>query len=317
MNKILSVCVVNYNTKYLLGQCLSSLLEHSEGLDVEIVVVDNHSWDESVNMIKRDFPEVKLIANKRNTGYAHAVNQAIKLSRGDFILVLNSDTVVLPATLLQTLQFMDHQKDAGIVGCRVLNPDKTLQKSCRSFPSILNYIYENFYFDRLFSQSRWFGRPFMSYFKYDEIREVDVVLGAFMMTRRELVDQIGGMDEQFFMYSEETDYCYRAKQNGWKVYFYPDAEIIHFGGQSTQDASVRMFIELHKSHLRYASKYQGKGYMFVVKIILMCGIVVRVFISFVVCILDFLGKKNPDESKRRLTRYWRALKWHFGIPLKV
>ena len=218
---MLSVCIVNFNTRELLKNCLQSIYDTAKGINFEIIVLDNKSSDDSIAMIKQYFPNIILIANNENSGYASAVNQAVNKAQGEFILVLNSDTEILPDCLSKTLEFMKKNKNAGIVGCRILNPDRTVQRSCRSFPGILNFISENFFLHDIFPRSRIFGRPFMSYFNYDRIAEVDIVLGAFMMIRRKTIDQIGLMDTQFFMYAEETDWCYRAKQSGWKVYFIP------------------------------------------------------------------------------------------------
>ncbi|HEX9934735.1 MAG TPA: glycosyltransferase family 2 protein, partial [bacterium] len=184
---LLSVAMVNYNNVGFLESCLQSVMANTTGLRHEIIVVDNHSSDGSVKLVKQQFPRVRLIANQRNAGYGRAINQAVAVARGEFVLILNEDTILLPGAITKTLGFMRARSDAGIVGCRILNPDRSLQGSCRSFPSVWNYASENFFWDRLFPRSRIFGRPYMSYFSYDEVREVDVVLGAFMMVRRNLI----------------------------------------------------------------------------------------------------------------------------------
>jgi GT2 family glycosyltransferase len=313
MKKMLSICIVNFNTRELLNNCLHSIYDTAEGIIYEIIVVDNNSSDGSVAMIKQDFPHVILIANNENSGYASAVNQAVNQAQGEFILILNSDTEILPDSLSKTLEFMKKNKNAGIVGCRILNPDETLQRSCRSFPNILNFLSENFYLSDIFPRSRIFGKPFMTYLDYDRIEEVDVVLGAFMMIRRETIEQIGLMDTQFFMFAEETDWCYRAKQAGWKIYFYPGAEIVHYGGGSTKQNVVPMFIEMHKSHHKFIEKYHGPVYLLLAKIILVAGIVLRVFLFSLASLLKSAGVKKVTNPKADVIRYWETLKWYFGL----
>lgn len=310
---MLSICIVSYNTKTLLKNCLHSILKNSKEVEYEIIVVDNNSQDGSAKMVRECFPQIKLITNKENKGYAQAVNQSLELAQGKFIVILNSDTVILPQSFNKTIGFMRNHKDAGIVGCRLLNPDGTLQRSCRSFPSLLNFLSENLYLHDIFPRSRIFGRPFMSYFDYNENREVDVVLGAFMMLRRTTIEQIGLMDHQFFMYAEETDWCYRANQAGWKVNFYPEAEIIHLGGQSTKQNSIPMFIEAHKSHHKFIRKYHGRVYLLMVKLVLVIGILLRILLFSLATILKSFGLNISSHPKDDLFRYWETLKWYCGF----
>jgi GT2 family glycosyltransferase len=302
---LLSVCIVNYNTAHLLQNCLHSLPVDRDGASIklEITVVDNHSRDGSAQMVKTGFPNVRWIANPGNAGYAHALNQAIQSSAGDFFLVLNTDTVIHPGTLEKTVCFMLDHDEAGIVGCKILNPDHSLQRSCRSYPGLSVFFYENAFLDKLFPKSRIFGKPYLSYFNYDRVAAVDVVLGAFMMIRREVIDHIGGFDERFFMYSEETDFCYRTMKAGWRIVFYPGASIVHFGGESTKQESVKMFIELHKSHHRFIAKYHGTFYLIAVKLVLFLGLCIR-FTGQLIKLALFLPRPGSGASTlRALRRY--------------
>lgn len=307
---LLSICIVNYNTKDLLKECIMSILDNGGTVDHEIFVVDNHSQDNSVKMLKNRFPEVHLILNRENMGYARAVNQALVRCRGDYLLVLNSDTVIMPHCLEKTLNFMAADRAIGITGCKILSADRTLQHSCRSFPGILNFAYESFYLSALFPRSRLLGKPFMTYLDYRENSEVDVVLGAFMMLRRELVAEIGLFDEQFFMYSEETDFCYRAKKGGWKVCFLPDAEIIHLGGSSTKAQSTDMFIELHKSHHRFIAKYHTTGYLIAVKMILWLGCCLRLLGHLVLLINAEWRSGGIQDIKSNMQKYFCTIAWY-------
>jgi len=308
----LSICIVNHNTKRQLHHCIQSILADSQcgGMKLEISVVDNHSKDGSAKMVKKSFPSVKLIANSNNTGYAHGVNQAMEISKGDFLLVLNPDTIILPGTLENTVRFMLDHVDAGIVGCKVLNPDYSLQRSCRSFPSLSVFFFENTFLDKIFPRSRVFGKPYLSYFAYDCAVSVDVVLGAFMMIRREVVHRIGGFDERFFMYAEESDYCYRAKKAGWNVFFYPDAAIVHLGGESTKQESLKMFLELHKSHHIFVAKYHGAFYLFAVKLVLLLGLCIRFKAHLLGLILSVLLLLPASGSMKGLRKYGSSLCWY-------
>jgi GT2 family glycosyltransferase len=168
--------------------------------------------------------------NHDNRGFAAANNQAIALAKGRYILLLNSDTIVLDRAIKKTVAYADNHRDTAVIGCRVLNPNDTLQNSCFMFPSNLNWFLFSTY--RLFPRSRFFGREQMTWWSRNDSRDVDVVTGCFMLVRKEAIDQVGLMDERFFMYAEETDWCYRFKARAWKNRFTPDAEIIHIGGAS-------------------------------------------------------------------------------------
>ena len=252
-----SIVIVNWNTRNILRDCLTSIYEESGNIQFEIIVVDNASSDGSVEMIKSEFPQVILIKNCKNIGFAAANNQGMAKAKGRYILLLNSDTVILDKAIEKTLSFADFHPEAGIVGCRVLNPDKTLQPTCFMFPSILNMLLSTGYLYKLFPRSKFFGRERMTWWDRDDVRKVEVVTGCFMLVRQEAIQQVGIMDEQFFMYGEETDWCYRFRQASWKNMFTPDAEIIHMGGQSTKIMAASMTVQLRKSILQFMKKHRG------------------------------------------------------------
>jgi GT2 family glycosyltransferase len=226
-------------------------------VEFEVIVVDNASSDDSVDMLKSEFPQVRIIANAENRGFAKANNQGIAIAEGRYVLLLNSDTVVLGNCIAETVSFADAQAQAGVVGCRVLNPDNSLQPTCFMFPSILNMLLSSTYLYKLFPRSRFFGREHMTWWDSNDAREVDVVKGCFMLVRREAIEQVGPMDEGFFMYAEETDWCYRFKKNGWKVMFAPVGRIIHLGGQSTAQKHAAMIVQLRLSILKVIRKHRG------------------------------------------------------------
>ncbi|OHB75427.1 MAG: hypothetical protein A2Z25_20960 [Planctomycetes bacterium RBG_16_55_9] len=250
--------MVNWNTLELLRNCLASVYRQAGEVDFEVIVVDNASTDGSVEMVKRDFPQVILIENADNRGFAAANNQGMAVAKGRYVLLLNSDTLVLDDAIASTVRFADRHPRAGVTGCRVLNPDRTIQPTCFMFPSILNMLLSSMYLYKLFPKSRFFGREHMTWWGRDDIREVDVVTGCFMLVRRQAIDQVGVLDERFFMYAEETDWCYRFKQNGWQVIFAPVGQIIHFGGQSAAKKPVATIIQLRLSVLKFVRKHYGR-----------------------------------------------------------
>lgn len=253
-----SIIIVNWNTEALLRDCLRSVYGQIPEADCEVIVVDNASTDGSREMIRNDFPEVVLIENAANRGFAAANNQGIAVAKGRYVLLLNSDTVVLDNCIANIISFADARRRAGVIGCRVLNSDRTLQRTCFMFPSILNLFLSSTYLYKIFPTSRFFGRELMTWWDANDVREVDIVKGCFMLIRREAIEEVGGLDENFFMYAEETDWCYRFKKCGWEVMFAPVGEIIHYGGQSTTQIPVAMIVQLRLSILKFIRKHYGR-----------------------------------------------------------
>jgi GT2 family glycosyltransferase len=253
-----SVIIVNWNTKELLRDCLSSVYENAGDIDYEIIVIDNASTDGSAEMVKNDFQQVIIIENSENKGFATANNQGMAIAKGKYVLLLNSDTVVLDNAIAKTMSFADENPQAAVTGCRVLNPDRTLQRTCFMFPSVLNMLLSGTYLYKLLPKNMFFGREQMTWWDRNDVREVDVVTGCFMLVSREAIEQVGVMDEQFFMYGEETDWCYRFRKKGWKVMFIPAGQIIHFGGQSTAQKPVAMIVQLRLSILKFMKKHYSR-----------------------------------------------------------
>ena len=254
-----SVIIVNWNTKEILRDCLESVYEQAGDIDFEVIVIDNASTDGSVEMIRSDFKRVVLLENAQNNGFAAANNQGMAVAKGRYVLLLNSDTVVLDGAIAKTVGFADAHPRAGVIGCRVLNPDGTLQPTCFMFPSILNMFLSSTYLYKLFPGSRFFGRELMTWWDRSDVRQVDVVTGCFMLVRREAIDQVGVMDERFFMYAEETDWCYRFRKNGWEVMFAPVGEIVHLGGGSSRQVKSKMRLQLSGSILLFFRMHRGRG----------------------------------------------------------
>jgi GT2 family glycosyltransferase len=250
----LSIIVVNYNTREILRSCLLSIARETHGVAYEIIVVDNASTDGSREMLERDFPATRTIYNQENKGFAAANNVGFALARGKYLLMLNSDTVILDDAIHKTLRFMQDYPEASIVGCKLLNPDQTLQPSVRSFPNLWNLFCEAAFLHLVFPKSKSFGRYHMTYFSYDIICEVDWATGAFLMFERRVLEMIGGLDERFYMFSEEMDFCLRARSAGFRTYFYPGAEIVHIWAGSSKDFSVRIRT-MYMSQLAFILKH--------------------------------------------------------------
>ncbi len=242
----ISVVIVSYNVASFLDQALITLKDAVQGLEYEVYVVDNASKDESVSMVRKRHPWVKLIENDDNIGFAKANNQALKKVTGRYILLLNPDTVLRQDTLKTMVRFLDEHSEAGIAGCKVVNPDGSLQLACRrGFPTPGVAFFKMVGLSDLFPKSKTFGAYNLTYLDPDSVTEVDAVSGSFMMLRKEVFDKVGFLDEEFFMYGEDLDICYRAKQAGWKIFYVPYTEIIHFKGESTKTIttlkSIRYF----------------------------------------------------------------------------
>ena len=276
----LSVVIVTYNVRELLEQALRAVERSSSGLSVEVFVVDNDSADGTAAMVRARFPEVHLIANEENVGFAVANNQAIREAAGRHVLVLNPDTVVQEDTLRTLVAFMDAHPEAGAAGCRILNPDGTFApESRRAFPTPSVAFYRMTGLGRLFPHSKRFGRYNLTYLPKDEVCEVDALSGSCMVVRRAALalspeaaaegahapfDYDGGtgaglFDEGFFMYGEDLDWCYRIQQAGWRIYYTPDTQIVHYKGESTKKGELRYVRLFYGAMLRFAEKHFVEG----------------------------------------------------------
>lgn len=250
----LSIIVVNWNTCELLAQCLQSLEDTIRDSSYEVWVVDNGSSDGSVEMVRERFPRTHLIVNMENVGFARANNQAIDCCRGRYLLLLNSDTKVLPGALGELVRFMDDHRGAGVAGARLLYSDGTFQASHSPFPTLWRE------FLMLSGLGRRLVRPrYPSYGPEVEKgdQQVDYVEGACLLARREAIDQVGGLDERIFMYAEDVDWCYRFAQAGWEVWYLPQVRIVHYGGQSSRQRQARMEAELYGSRIYFFRKHTG------------------------------------------------------------
>lgn len=255
----LSVVIVNYNVRYFLEQCLHSVVNAARGLEAEIFVVDNNSVDGSVKMVKEKFPGVILIDNKDNKGFSSANNQAIRLSRGEYVLLLNPDTIVEDDTLRKVTAFMDEHPDAGGLGVKMLDgKGKFLPESKRGLPTPSVAFFKVFGFSALFPRSKLFGGYHLGHLDKDQTHVVDVLAGAFMLLRREALEKTGLLDEEFFMYGEDIDLSYRITCAGYRNYYFPGTRIIHYKGESTKKASLNYVYMFYNAMVIFARKHYSK-----------------------------------------------------------
>jgi GT2 family glycosyltransferase len=261
----LSVCIVTYQARDWLEGCLKSLYENTRTSNLEVIVADNGSTDGIEDMLTRDFPEIHFIGNSTNEGYTRPMNQSLHTAQGRYLLQLNPDTVILREALDRLISFMDDNPQIGICSPKVLNRDGTFQRqSRRGEPRPLAMIGYFFKLSKLFPKNKALGEYLLEYKDENKTAEVIAVSGSCMLIRKEVIDQVGYLDEQFFAYQEDTDFCLRARQAGWEVYYYPEAEIIHYGGRGgSRVEPYRSIIEWHRSYWRLYKKHLAKDYIFI------------------------------------------------------
>lgn len=275
----LSIIIVNYNVKEFLLNLLDSIRKATKNFSIEIIVVDNASDDGSVDAIKEKFPEVKLITNSENIGFGAANNLALKEAKGKYFLMLNPDTIVREDTFEVMINFFEKHPECGIAGCKILNPDGSLQLACRrGFPGPWTSFTKVMGLSKLFPKSRLFAKYNLTYLDENQTYEVDAVSGAFMMMRREVYEKIGGFDPQFFMYGEDLDLCYRAQKANFKVYYVHSSEIIHYKGESTKRSSIDETKLFYDAMHLFVKKHFSSS--FIVESILQLAILFRKLIAF-------------------------------------
>ena len=278
----LSVIIVNYNVKHFLEQCLHSVFKSCEGIESEVFVVDNNSLDGSCHLVREKFPSVKLIENKKNVGYSVANNQAIKKAQGEFILLLNPDTVVEEDTFSKVTGFMDDHPEAGGLGVKMIDgKGRFLPESKRGLPTPWVAFYKIFGLSRLFPLSKRFGRYHLTYLNKEETNEVDVLCGAFMLLRREALEKTGLLDETFFMYGEDIDLSYRIVQAGYRNYYFAGTTIIHYKGESTKKGSINYVKMFYNAMLIFSRKHFSSGKYRVYSFFIHMAIYFRALIAIV------------------------------------
>jgi GT2 family glycosyltransferase len=276
----LSIIIANYNTKQLLKSTIESIINTTKALSYEIIVIDNASQDGSCEMVKSNFKDVMLIQNKENLGFAIANNAGIRKSVGSYVLLLNSDTIIIEDCLKKCVEYMDMNLDIGALGCRVELPDGKLDHACkRGFPTPEASLYYLLKLDKLWPNSRKFGQYDATYLPDNEINEVDCLVGAFMMVRKETIEQIGLLDEAFFMYGEDIDWCYRIKASGWKNIYYPLVKIIHYKGASSRKRRFMTVYQFHRAMILFYRKHYYNKYNFLIRWAVYLGITFKLGVA--------------------------------------
>lgn len=302
----LSIILVSYNTKELLLRCLSSILNSIENVDFEIIVVDNNSKDGSTKEVHNRFPRIKLIENQSNRGFAAANNQGLRLMRGEYALLLNPDTLMTDSSLSKMIEFIRENPKTGIVGCRILNPDRSLQPSAFPIPSLKDLILSGFAASWI-SVGRYVQRHSnRHYMPHKRPVRVGWVSGACLLIRKETMEEIGLLDENFFLFSEDVDWCIRAQRRGWDVVYYPHATIIHYGGQSSQKNLALKIASFYRKRFYFVKKHFGRLALLFLKMISFFELMGKWFL------VAFFLKLDPKERRSRLDGYKEALKTTFG-----
>ncbi len=301
----LSIIIVSWNTRELLLRCVKSVVESGPEISREMIVVDNGSWDGSIHEVEKAFPFVDLVGNEKNLGFAKAVNQGLRKASGRYILLLNPDTEVKNGAIYELFSFMESHSGTGVAGAQLLNSDGSKQNSIANFPSLATELLNKRLLRAVFPR-RFPGKER----KYSEPVEVDSVVGACMMVNREALDQVGVLDEDYFLFLEETDWCYRMKKAGWKIYHVPLAEVFHFQGKSAEAERERAKLEYYRSRYHFFKKNFGSGRYFV----LIAGLMIRLVaesISMGVACFFTLGR--VQRWKRKLFIYTYLLWWHLRL----
>jgi GT2 family glycosyltransferase len=261
----ISICLVNWNTRDMLRDCLASIYEQKEHLHIEIFVIDNASDDESARMVKKEFPEVVLIANTDNKGFARANNQGIQRATGRHVFLLNPDTVILPDALTEMVRFLDSNPRAGAVAARLFNTDGTLQYSLRHFPNFLTPFTENTNLAHIPGIHCHSKKSRLMTWSHETVREVEQPAGAALMIKRSCIETLGSLNSCYHMFFEDVDICYRIRENGWKIYYLPDARVVHHGGQSVKKRKD-MGLQFYRSLIKFFRIHRGRSWEYYVRV---------------------------------------------------
>jgi GT2 family glycosyltransferase len=297
----LSICIVTYQAKNHLRNCLQSIMDNPPDARFECIVVDNHSDDGSVEMLKAEYPQVTVIENSQNLGFTRPMNQALQHSSGEYLLQLNPDTIIHPQALSRLIDFMEKHPEVGICSPKILNDDGTLQKPCRRGESRPLAVIAYFTgVGRLFPKNHRLNEYLMSYMDENSTHPVAGVAGSCMLLRRELIAQIGYLDERFFAYQEDADYCFRARQAGWQVYYFPEAQVTHFGGLGgSRVHPYRSIFEWHKSYFMYYRKNLAGDYCFLFNGVYYLAMLVKLIITLLVNL--FRKEKTAGRQKPHIS----------------
>ncbi len=281
----LSIIIVNYNVRYFLEQCLHSVFKAIKNIDAEVFVVDNDSYDNSMEMVKNLFPEVIRIENKKNVGFSKANNQAISITKGEYVLLLNPDTVVEEDAFEKCINFMDKNPNAGGLGVKMVDGNGVfLPESKRGLPTPSVSFYKIFGLSSIFPKSKKFAKYHLGYLNDDEINEIEILSGAYMWMRKSVLDKIGYLDESFFMYGEDIDLSYRIIKAGYKNYYFPETKIIHYKGESTKKGSINYVFVFYNAMIIFSKKHfasNAKAFSFFINIAIYLRALLAIIVRFI------------------------------------
>jgi len=295
----LSIVIVTWNASKYIRECLKSIDEQHTGLALETIVVDNASIDGTADLVRQEFSYVRLVQSDHNLGFAKANNVGIRLTRGKYIFLVNPDVIMLPGCLERLFRYMEENPSIGLLGPRMLGPDRAVQRSTMRFPSVWNSFCRALALDSIFKGSRTFGGFLMRDFGHDKTMDVDILNGWFWAARRESMNRVGLLDEQLFMYGDDLDWSFRFHQAGCRVVFYPEAEAIHFGGGTTERAPVRFYIEMYRANLQFWRTHYGRLKMFAYLLTVWLHEVVRVVGYGVVFLLKRSARQEAADKVKR------------------
>jgi N-acetylglucosaminyl-diphospho-decaprenol L-rhamnosyltransferase len=304
----LSIVIICWNDLKVIANCLKSIFDETNHFDFEVIVSDNGSTDGSVDFIRERFPEARIVENNANLGFAEGNNAGIRIAQGEYILILNPDTVILNRALEKLVAFADRHPESGAFGCRVLNPDSSFQNPARPIPTIPGYLVSALYLRWLGRCSRAFESDTYVGWEGREERTIGYQMGCCVMFRGELLKRLGGFDERFFYHFEETDLCCRVWQSGSSILFFPGAEITHLGGQSVGRFPIRFALETYRSGYRFFYKHYGVKGLISIRRINLLGLGLR-YCGYKAISLF----KNSEALQNRLKKDAVALKWNFRI----
>lgn len=309
--KDLAIIIVNWNTKDLLRNCLNSVITETKKYSYELIVVDNNSPDNSAAMVREEFPGVTLIANETNNGFAKANNQALRRSEARYHLLLNPDTLVINGALDKMVEYMETNKVHALTS-KLLNGDRTLQKSVSNFFTLSSSFIENRFFAEIFEKRKIESQKTNSFWDHQSTKEIDWAHGAVLMVSNELLEKVGLLDERFYIYAEEMDYYMRIRKAGYAAIYNADISIIHYGKSSSRQRRHEMFIQNYKSFYLFLKKHYSR-YVYPVyrtrTMIYLNGWILKFGLEF---LFNSLRGKDSSEARTQINVYYKTLLWHFN-----
>jgi len=302
----ISIIIVSWNAKKYLKECLESLESEVSKYDSEIIVVDNASNDGSPELVSEYFKQVKLIRNELNLGFAKANNIGINNSSGKYLFLINSDIKIIKDCMKILIEYGEQNLEAGIIGPKILTSEGKIQRSCMGFPTLWNSLCRTLALDSLLPKSKIFCGQLLNYWDHNSIRNVDVINGCFWMVRREALNKVGLLDEDFFIYGEDIDWCKRFNTIGWKVVFFPGAKAIHYGGASSANDPKKFFIEMQRANIKYWNKHHNCYAKNLFVFLLLVYNFTRILgngLKFI------LSNRGNSDLYNKIQNNWGAIKW--------